>query len=212
LTRVRIWKLIVFAACCAPAGVLAWRGFHNSLGPNPVETITHGTGDWALRLLLLTLAITPARKLLSAPDLIKFRRMLGLFAFFYGVLHFLTWAWLDKMFDPRDMFADVFKRPFITAGTLGFACLIPLAVTSTAGWIRRLGGRRWRALHRLIYVAAFAGVVHYYWLVKSDVRLPLMYGAILLFLMLARVALSLRGRQAASRQPRAARPVCQKSA
>jgi sulfoxide reductase heme-binding subunit YedZ len=190
--RLRIWKPLVFAACCAPAGILVWRGFHNSLGPNPVETITHGTGDWTMRLLLITLAVTPARKLLGLPDLIKFRRMLGLFAFFYAALHFLTWAWLDKMFDPRDMLADVFKRPFITAGALGFACLIPLAVTSTAGWIRRLGGRRWQALHRLIYLAAFAGVVHYYWLVKSDVRLPLMYGAILLALMLARVALNMR--------------------
>lgn len=189
---VRIWKPLVFAACCAPAATLVWRGFHSSLGPNPVETITHGTGDWTMRLLLITLAVTPARKLLGVPDLIKFRRMLGLFAFFYATLHFLTWAWLDKMFDPRDMLADVFKRPFITAGALGFASLIPLAVTSTAGWIRRLGGRRWQALHRLIYLAAFAGVVHYYWLVKSDVRLPLMYGAILLALMLARVALNVR--------------------
>ncbi len=198
--RIRLWKPLVFAACCAPAAILLWRGFHNSLGPNPVETITHGTGDWTMRLLLITLAVTPARKLLGLPDLIKFRRMLGLFAFFYATLHFLTWAWLDKMFDPRDMLADVFKRPFITAGALGFACLIPLAVTSTTGWIRRLGGRRWQALHRLIYLAAFAGVVHYYWLVKSDVRLPLMYGAILLLLMLTRVLFNVRKQKPARKR------------
>lgn len=190
--RVRVWKPVIFAACCVPAAILVWQGFHNSLGPNPVETITHGTGDWTIRLLLLTLAITPARKLLGRPELIKFRRMLGLFAFFYATLHFLTWSFLDKMFDLREMLADVFKRPFITAGALAFTCLIPLAITSTKGWIRRLGGKRWQALHRLIYISALAGVIHYYWLVKSDVRLPLMYGAILLLLMVARAALSLQ--------------------
>jgi len=190
--RVRAWKPVIFAACCVPAAILVWQGFHNSLGPNPVETITHGTGDWTIRFLLLTLAITPARKLLGWPVLIKFRRMLGLFAFFYATLHFLTWSFLDKMFDPREMLADVFKRPFITSGALAFACLIPLAITSTSGWIRRLGGKRWQALHRLIYLSALAGVVHYYWLVKSDVRLPLMYGAILLALMLARLVLRLQ--------------------
>jgi sulfoxide reductase heme-binding subunit YedZ len=190
--RVRVWKPVIFAACCVPAAILVWQGFHNSLGPNPVETITHGTGDWTIRFLLLTLAITPARKMLGWPELVKFRRMLGLFAFFYATLHFLTWSFLDKMFDPREMLADVFKRPFITAGALAFTCLIPLAITSTTGWIRRLGGKRWQALHRLIYLSVLAGVIHYYWLVKSDVRLPLMYGAILLVLVLARLVLRLQ--------------------
>src|SRR6266542_3753811 len=161
-------KIFVLVLALVPAAMLAYRGFTSGLGANPIEFITHATGDWTIRFLLITLAISPARKLLGLPDLIRFRRMLGLFAFFYGVLHFLTYIWLDKFFDMRDMVKDVAKRPFITAGFLGFILLVPLAVTSTKGWIRRLGGKRWQALHRLIYVSAAAGVVHYYWLVKSD--------------------------------------------
>jgi sulfoxide reductase heme-binding subunit YedZ len=199
---VRLLKPLVFALCCTPAALLVWRGFHFSLGPNPVETITHGTGDWTLRLLLTTLAITPLRKLTGIPELIRFRRMLGLFAFFYATLHFATWFLLDKMLDPQEMLKDVWKRPFITAGALAFAAMIPLALTSTAGWIRRLGGKRWQTLHRLIYVSAVAGVVHFYWLVKSDVREPLMYAAILLVLFTARVAVSVRP----SRRPTVRRP------
>jgi sulfoxide reductase heme-binding subunit YedZ len=183
----RIAKVVIFLAALWPAGFLVWGVFNDGLGVNPVETITHTTGDWTLRFLLLSLAITPVRKFLNRPELIKFRRMLGLFAFFYASLHVLTWAWLDHMFDPAALWADVIKRPFITAGTAGFLCLLPLALTSTAGWIRRLGGKRWQALHRLAYVAAAAGVLHYYWLVKSDVRLPVMYGAIFVMLMLMRV-------------------------
>jgi methionine sulfoxide reductase heme-binding subunit len=162
----------------SPAGWLVWRGFHDALGANPIETVTHATGDWTLRFLLFTLAVTPARELVGLPALIRFRRMLGLFAFFYGCLHFTTYVWLDKFFDLHEMVKDVAKRPFITAGFTAFVLLVPLAVTSTAGWIRRLGGKRWRALHRLIYASVAAGVVHYLWLVKSDIRKPLMYGAI----------------------------------
>jgi methionine sulfoxide reductase heme-binding subunit len=131
--------------------------------------------------------VTPARKLLHLPELIRFRRMLGLFAFFYALLHFSTWIGLDKFFDWTDMMHDVRKRPFITVGFTGFILMVPLALTSTAGWIRRLGGKRWSALHRLIYVTAIAGVVHYYWLVKSDVRKPLFYGALVGLLLLCRV-------------------------
>ena len=148
------------------------RGLQNDLGANPIEFITHATGDWTLRFLLITLAITPLRRILNLPDLIRFRRMLGLWAFTYGCLHLTTWLWLDKFFDLHEMWADVVKRRFITAGMTGFVLMIPLAITSTAGWIRRLGGRNWQRLHRLIYVSAVAGVVHYYWLVKSDIRLP----------------------------------------
>jgi sulfoxide reductase heme-binding subunit YedZ len=183
----RIAKVVVFLASLGPAALLVWGLFNNDLGVNPVETITHTTGDWSLRFLLMSLAITPLRRILKLPELIRFRRMLGLFSFFYVVLHVLTWAWLDKMFDPAEMWADVQKRPFITAGTVGFVCLLPLALTSTAGAIRRLGGKRWQALHRLAYVAAAAGVLHYWWLVKSDIRLPAMYGFIFLVLMLARL-------------------------
>jgi len=153
------------------------------LTANPIEYITHQTGDWTLIFVVITLAVTPARKLLRLPELIRFRRMLGLFAFFYGLLHFSTWIGLDKFFDWAEMLHDVRKRPFITAGFTGFTLMIPLAVTSTAGWIRRLGGKRWRALHRLIYVTSIAGVVHYYWLVKSDIRKPVFYGALVALLL-----------------------------
>jgi sulfoxide reductase heme-binding subunit YedZ len=159
------------------------------LGANPIEKITHVTGDWTLRFLMITLAITPLRKLLKVPSLIKFRRMLGLFAFFYVTLHFLTYIWLDKFFNLHEILADVAKRKFITIGFTGFVLLIPLAITSTAGWIRRLGGKRWQALHRLIYLAAIAGVIHYLWLVKADIRRPVQYGILLAALLLYRVAI-----------------------
>lgn len=181
-------RAAVFTLCLVPAGRLVWAALHNGLGANPIEFITHKTGDWTLIFLVLTLAITPARKLLQLPELIRFRRMLGLFAFFYVFLHFSTWIGLDKFFDWTEMLHDVHKRPFITAGFTGFVLMIPLAATSTAGWIRRLGGRRWRALHRLIYLSAVAGVIHYYWLVKSDVRKPLFYGALVALLLLLRLA------------------------
>jgi sulfoxide reductase heme-binding subunit YedZ len=171
-------KAFVFAACLSPAAWLVWRGYQGALGGNPIETITHATGDWTLRFLLITLAVTPARELLRVPPLIRFRRMLGLFAFFYGCLHLTTYLWLDKFFEWNEIVKDVAKRPFITAGFAAFVLLTPLAVTSTAGWIRRLGGRRWRMLHRLIWASVAAGVVHYWWLVKSDIRKPLMYGVI----------------------------------
>ena len=176
-------KLPVFLVCLGPVGELAWRAFHHDLTANPIEFITHLTGDWTLIFVVITLAVTPARKLLHLPELIRFRRMLGLFAIFYGLLHFSTWIGLDKFFDWTEMLHDVRKRPFITAGFTGFALMIPLALTSTAGWIRRLGGKRWLALHRLIYITAVAGVVHYYWLVKSDIRKPVMYGVVVFALL-----------------------------
>ena len=179
-------KLPVFALCLVPVGLLGWRALHNNLTANPIEYITHQTGDWTIIFVVTTLAITPARKLLRLPELIRFRRMLGLFAFFYGLLHFSTWIGLDKFFDWAEMLHDVRKRPFITAGFTGFVLMIPLALTSTAGWIRRLGGKRWLALHRLIYVTAIAGVVHYYWLVKSDHRKPVFYGVLVALLLALR--------------------------
>jgi sulfoxide reductase heme-binding subunit YedZ len=181
-------KVPVFLLGLAPLGLLVWRGLHHGLGANPIEFITHATGDWTIRFVVITLCITPTRKLLGLPQLIRFRRMLGLFAFFYGCLHFTTYIWLDKFFNVAEMIKDVEKRRFITVGFTGFVLLIPLAVTSTTGWIRRLGGRRWRMLHRLIYVTAIAGVVHYYWLVKSDVRKPLQYGAMVALLLAYRAA------------------------
>jgi methionine sulfoxide reductase heme-binding subunit len=184
-------KVIIFLLSLSPLDYVVWRAFHGELTANPVEFVQHFTGDWTLRFLLITLSITPLRKLLNLPELIRFRRMLGLFAFFYVCLHFLTYIWPDQNFDLAGMWKDVAKRPFITVGFLGFVLLIPLALTSTKGWIRRLGGKRWQALHRLIYVIALCGVVHYYWLVKSDHRLPLLYGAILAVLLIYRLGASL---------------------
>jgi len=168
-------KVAVFALCLAPLASLVWRGFQNNLTADPIAFITHKTGDWTLRFLVITLAITPLRKTLHVPQLIRFRRMFGLFAFFYATLHFTTWIALDHSFAWSEMWKDVQKRPFITVGFIAFVLMIPLAVTSTAGWIRRLGGRRWQLLHRAIYLIAIAGVVHYYWQVKSDKRKPLEY-------------------------------------
>ena len=183
---IRWIKIPVFLVCLVPLGLLAWKGFHGMLGANPIEVITHATGDWTMRFLLITLAVTPLRKLLGTPSLIRFRRMFGLYAFFYGCLHFMTWLWLDKFFDWHEMWADILKRRFITVGMLGLLLLLPLAITSTAGWIRRLGGKNWQRLHRLIYVTAICGVIHYIWLVKADLRKPLQYAAILGVLLLYR--------------------------
>ncbi len=171
-------KALVFLLCLGPVAAVGWRALHGDLTANPIEFITHATGDWTLRFLCITLAITPLRKLLRLPELIRFRRMFGLFAFFYACLHFTTYIWLDKFFDLSEMWKDVVKRRFITVGFLAFVLLIPLAITSTTGWIRRLGGRRWQMLHRAIYISAVAGVIHYYWLVKSAVLRPLAYGAL----------------------------------
>jgi methionine sulfoxide reductase heme-binding subunit len=180
-------KVIVFLVCLVPLGGLVWRGFTNGLGANPVEFIQLTTGRWTLRFLVFTLSITPFRKVLNLPDLIRFRRMLGLFAFSYLCIHFLTYLVLDQSLDFRAIAKDVTKRPFITVGFLGFLLLLPMAITSTAGWIRRLGGRRWQMLHRGIYFAAVCGVIHYYWKVKSDVRLPVFYGVLVAILLLWRL-------------------------
>jgi sulfoxide reductase heme-binding subunit YedZ len=180
-------KVVVFLLCLVPLAGLIDRALHGKLGANPVEFLQHATGDWTLRFLVFTLCITPFRKLLNLPDLIRFRRMLGLFAFFYVCLHFLTYLGPDQSFDLAGMWKDVAKRPFITVGFLGFVLLIPLALTSTKGWIGRLGGKRWQMLHRAIYITAICGVIHYYWLVKSDVRKPLFYGALVAILLLWRL-------------------------
>ncbi len=192
--RVRLLKPVIFAASLGPVAWLAWAGWAHRLGANPIETITHETGLWTLRFLVLTLAVTPLRRLTGWNELVRFRRMLGLFAFFYGSLHLLTYVWLDQFFDWHGIVKDVAKRPFITAGFSAYMLLVPLALTSTAGMIRRLGGRAWRRLHRLVYVAAAFGVVHYWWLVKADIRQPRNYALMLGVLLGARLAVYLRGR------------------
>jgi methionine sulfoxide reductase heme-binding subunit len=184
-------KPVVFLVCLLPLAALGWQALHGELTANPIEFITHATGDWTLRFLVITLCVTPFRKILRVPELIRFRRMLGLFAFFYACLHFTTYIWLDKFFDLSEMWKDIAKRKYITVGFTAFLLLIPLAVTSTAGWIRRLGGKRWQMLHRLIYFSAALGVIHYYWLVKSAVIRPVTYGAIVAVLLLWRLFTSL---------------------
>ena len=195
-------KPVIFLACLGPLARLAWKGFHGMLGANPIEVITHSTGDWTLIFLLVTLSVTPLRKLTRQYWLIGLRRMFGLYAFFYGTLHLTTFVWLDKFFDVHEIVADIGKRRFITAGMTAFTLMIPLALTSTKGWIRRMGGKRWQALHRLIYASAAAGVIHYIWLVKADLRKPLRYATVLGVLLLYRVVMWLRSRrQVAGRGP-----------
>ena len=184
-------KPVVFLICLVPLAALGWRALHGELTANPIEFITHATGDWTLRFLIITLCVTPFRKILHLPELIRFRRMLGLFAFFYACLHFTIYIWLDKFFDLSEIWKDIAKRKYITVGFTAFLLLIPLAITSTAGWIRRLGGKRWQQLHRLIYFSATLGVIHYYWLVKSAIIRPLTYGAIVSVLLLWRLFASL---------------------
>jgi len=176
---IAVAKILIWVACLTPLLRLGWKGLTGGLGANPIEFITLSTGTWTLVFLLATLAITPLRRLSGQSWLIRFRRLVGLFAFFYGVLHFITYVWLDKFFDVQDMIKDVAKRPFITAGFLAFLLLVPLAATSTAGAIRWMGGRRWQLLHRLIYVSGISAVVHFWWKVKADVRKPAIYAAVL---------------------------------
>jgi sulfoxide reductase heme-binding subunit YedZ len=198
----RYLKPVIFLTCLAPLAWLVWRALHDGLGANPIEAITHSTGDCTLTFLLITLAITPLRKLTRQYWLINFRRMLGLFAFFYGTLHLMTYVWLDKFFDVHEMLADIAKRRFITVGMTGFALMIPPALTSTKWSIRKLGGKRWQALHRLIYFSAAAGVIHYLWLVKADKKKPLEYAAVLAVLMLYRLIIWISSRSATAGNPK----------
>jgi len=193
-------KPVIFLACLVPLARLAWKALHSALGANPIQVITFSTGTWTLVFLLTTLGITPLRKLTQLYWLIQYRRMLGLFAFFYGCLHFLTYLWLDQFFDLHSVYKDVLKRPFITAGFTAFVLMIPLAVTSTKWAIRKLG-KRWQRLHRLIYASAISGVVHYIWLVKKDVRVPAIYAIILGALLLYRIVVLVLSRVSFSAAP-----------
>jgi methionine sulfoxide reductase heme-binding subunit len=188
-------KPAVFAAALVPLGLLVRAALSNGLGANPIEAVTHTTGDWTLRFLLMTLAVTPLRWITGWNPVVRFRRMLGLFAFFYGVLHLLTYLVLDKFFAWHEILRDVMHRRFIMVGALALSLLVPLAATSTAGMIRRMGGRAWQALHRLIYVSAVAGVIHYWWLVKADISKPRFYAVVLGALFGARLMVAWRRRQ-----------------
>ncbi len=171
-------KPLLFAACLLPLAGLVWRARYGELGANPIETLSRATGDWTLRFLLLTLAIRPLRRLRGGERLVRLRRMLGLYAFFYASLHLLVYAGLDLFFDPAAILDDIAERPYVTAGLASFLLLVPLAATSTRAAMRRLGGRRWQRLHRLVYVATLGGIVHYFWLVKSDLSDPLLYASL----------------------------------
>jgi sulfoxide reductase heme-binding subunit YedZ len=185
--KVKWIKPPVLLMSLAPLATLGWKAFHDDLGANPIEVITHSTGTRTLVFLCVTLSITPLRRLLHQGWLVRFRRMFGLFAFFFGCLHLAIYVWLDKSFDFSEMVKDVYKRPFITAGFTAFVLMVPLAVTSTSGMIRRLGGKRWQMLHRLVYVSAIAGAIHYYWLVKSDETVPLRFAAVVTILLAYRL-------------------------
>ncbi|MBX9963454.1 MAG: sulfoxide reductase heme-binding subunit YedZ [Burkholderiales bacterium] len=186
-------KAAVFIACLIPLALLALRAWRDQLGANPIEYITRSTGWWTLTFLMITLAVTPARKLLSMPWLLRLRRMLGLFAFFYASLHFTTYIWLDQFFDLHDIVKDVMKRPFITVGFTAFLLLIPLAATSTNAMVKRLGARRWQWLHRAVYAIGTLGVIHFLWLVKKDIREPLAFGLVLAVLLGVRLVFRWRG-------------------
>jgi len=187
-------KAAVFVLCLLPLGLLLWRAANGQLTANPIEFITHTTGWWTLALLMITLSVTPLRRMLDLPWLLRLRRMLGLYAFFYACLHFLTWLVLDQFFDWHAILKDLVKRPYITVGFTAFVLLLPLAATSTNAMVRRLGAKRWLALHRLVYVIATLGVVHFLWLVKKDIREPVAFGVVLAILLGVRVLYALRKR------------------
>ena len=183
----RVGKPVLFVACLVPFSLLVTDLFQGRLGANPIEEITHRTGDWILIFLFITLSITPLRRLTGWGVLIRFRRMLGLFAFSYGLVHFSILVVFDHFFNLASILEDVATRPYITVGFTSLMLLVPLAVTSTKGWVKRLGGRRWKRLHQLVYVSAAGGVLHYLWLVKADVRRPIVFGLVLVALLATRL-------------------------
>lgn len=199
---IRLGKPLVFLLCLGPLLLLFWRIASNSLGPNPVEAVVHFTGLWTLRFLLLTLAVSPLRRLTGLSWLLRFRRMVGLYAFFYAVVHFTAYLVLDRALVWEEILRDLTERPYIILGFVALVLLVPLAITSTRGWMRRLG-RRWQQLHRAVYAIAILGVLHFLWLVKADLQEPLIYGALLGGLLAARLPWGclLRGRTAAAPAP-----------
>ena len=180
---IKFTKFLLFANALVPATLLGWDAYHQKLGANPIEFATRATGVLTIIFLFITLAVTPLRKLTGANWLVKCRRMLGLYSFFYGCLHLLTYVWFDKFFSPREIFEDVWARPFITIGMASFLLLVPLAVTSTNGMIKRLGGKRWAKLHKLTYAVAVGGVIHFYMGVKADTTIPILFAVVLALLL-----------------------------
>lgn len=198
--KIKFVKISIFILCCLPLLRLIVAATQAQLGANPLEFITRNTGDWALYILLGTLVITPARKLMGWSWLIRVRRMLGLFAFFYACCHFICFIWFDHFFEWSEMWKDVVKRPFITIGFTAFVLLIPLALTSTNGMIKRIGAKRWQILHRTIYVIAMLAILHYFWMKagKNDFAQPMIYGAFLVLLLGVRIVWFLQKRRSQS--------------
>jgi len=196
----RILKPVVFAGALAPLFGLLWQAYAGTFSANPIKDITEETGIWTLRFLLITLSVTPLRIITRWSPIGSLRRMLGLFAFFYACLHLATYVYLDQYFAFHDIFRDIAKRPFITAGVAAFALMIPLALTSPNRVVRWLGGGRWKALHRIVYAVALGGVIHYLWLVKADRSRPLMYGAVLAVLLLIRLWVYFRSTRTPARR------------
>lgn len=188
----KLIKSTVFTLCLVPAALLIWRAYNDDLGANPIEAVIRNLGDWGLRFLLLDLAITPARQLFGLSQLASYRRMIGLFSFAYISLHLSAYVGLDQFFAWDAIWRDIVKRPYITFGMAAWVGLVPLAVTSTNAMAKRLGAKRWRALHRLVYAVGVAGVVHYLLLVKADIRDPILYIAILILLLAIRAVFALR--------------------
>ena len=196
-------KIAVFLLALLPISLLLLRAYNNQLGANPIETITDSTGIWTLRMLAITLAISPFRMLTGATVLLRFRRMLGLFSFFYASLHFLTYIWLDQYFDWPFIVEDIIEHPYVIVGFCAFLILLSLAITSPKRMVRKLG-KHWKKLHRLVYPAAFLGCLHYIWLVKSDIREPLLYFGIFTLLMLLRLPVVQKKMSLLSSKPRSA--------
>jgi sulfoxide reductase heme-binding subunit YedZ len=190
LKEIKFYKIVIFINSLVPFVLMVWDWYHGQLGANPVEFLTRTTGMLTLVFLLVSLAVTPLRKITSVQWLIQFRRMLGLYAFFYGFLHLLTYIWFDRSFNLKSTIADIYARPFIAIGMFSFFLLVPLAITSTKGWIKRLGGKRWARLHKLVYVAAIGGAIHFWMLVKSDTRLPIRFAFVLALLLGSRLVIT----------------------
>ncbi len=176
-------KVLLFINSLVPLALLGWDAYHKKLGANPYEFVTRTTGMLTLVFLMISLAVTPLRKISGWNFLVKFRRMLGLYAFFYGFLHLMTYIWFDRFFNFKSMVGDIIQRPFIAIGMASFFLMVPLAITSTNGMVKRLGGKRWNRLHKLVYLTAIGGVIHYYMIVKSDTRVPLTFALVLALLL-----------------------------
>ena len=190
MKEIKFYKIVIFINSLVPFALMVWDWLHKQLGANPVEFLTRTTGMLTLVFLLISLAVTPLRKITGLQWLIQFRRMLGLYAFFYGFLHLLTYIWFDRSFNLQSTISDIYARPFIAIGMFSFFLLVPLAITSTKGWIKRLGGKRWALLHKLVYVAGIGGVIHFWMLVKSDTRLPIRFAFTLALLLGSRLVIN----------------------